>query len=269
MSEIEIEGVEEALEEELEAEDVVEEPAEESEEEMSVEDRAALVGWKPGGRKSAEEFLEVRDNHLGAARRDNAKLEKTVQELRSEQQIMRQMMSSQIERAKQQAREEAIKEFTNKKAQAIEQGDAEAFSAAEEEQRKFEQKEREEQTQAQNQFQRQQLEQKVNAHKEQYPEVFDSALKAEAWQKEVVYQVQNRKLSLDDAMKKATEEVANHFNVKRKVPGEEGGKRAASAGGKKNFASLPKEAKQAFENFKRDLPNLDPEQFASDYYEQV
>lgn len=236
---------------------------------LSIEERAQAVGWNADGPLSAEDFIAKRDEHNGLLKNDIRKLEDQLGQTTNQMSIMSKMLQKQTETARQQGYDQALADIKAEKAAAITEGDADKFAEAEAKEDALRDEQRKEQTEGPRQEAMQQLANSIRQHQTQYPEVFDTHEKAQDWQNEFRYQVTQQKLSINDAMNKATQVVAKKHGDSKPVPGAtEGGDRSAGSGGKRDFAAMPADAKAAYETYKQNNPALDKEQFANDYWEQ-
>ncbi len=230
---------------------------------MSVEDRASAVGWKSDGDLSAEEFIEKREDHVGLLRNDVKKLEQTLAESRSETKEIASMFKNAQAAAQKRGYEKAYSEIEERQKKAISEGDGEEFAKLNKAKAQLEKQEEEANKP---EPQTNPVLELAKGYQQSHPEIFETRDRAEAWLKEMQYQVTTHGLKPDDAMRKAVSVVAEAHGLKRKQPGDlgEGGK----SGGGKTFADLPDDAKQAYEKWKKQIPDFSKQDYADSYFSQ-
>jgi hypothetical protein len=240
-----------------------------SDEELSVERRAEMVGWTADGPKSAQEFLDERDGHMGLQRANIATLESKLDEaLKVNKQITGYLKKTRDD-AERRGYERALAEEAEKQRQAVEDSDGEAFANSKRrEARLLEQRDKPKEDDP------------LADPPEDPPDIkllrkaveenqsrFDSRKQAFDWRDEIQFQVQDKGLSMKEAIAKAN--LIHLDGGKQRVPG--GVRGESSGGGKrggKTFAALPRDAKRAFQDFKEADPDLTEDEYARVYWEQ-
>ena len=243
------------------------EESENEEGEQSVEERAALVGWKEGGSKTAEEFIETRENHLGSARADIKKLEGQVKTTNDTMNAMVKHMEKKEASDIQLGYDRAIALETQKGKEAADNLDSDGMKKSfdkvdalkTQKEKKLEELKPISETAP--------TDNPVVAHLKQHaadnPTLFDTSEKANAWAAEVRYQHDfNPKASMDDIIKTTDGIMMKKFGLTQRMPGgPDGGDESAGGGGgggeNLKFSQIPKEDKLVYERFKH--------QFGKDY----
>jgi hypothetical protein len=234
---------------------------------LSSEEKASAVGWyeKEGG-LSADEFLAKRDDHLGLLRGDVKKLEGKLAESHATMESMAQFLQKSRADALRQGYDKAIAEAKAQMQQAVEDSDGDTFTSASKRVEQLEaQKDKvEDESIIQTKPEVNPVQQDILNHQKAHPELFDTSAKAEAWQKELIYQGQ-RGLEFEEAVAAADKVVRQTHLPERShlgpVDGENAGDHVSE------FAGLPAEAKQAYERFNRDNPNFTKEEYLRLYNE--
>lgn len=214
----------------------------------SVEERASMVGWKEGGRLSAEEFLSKRDDDLGLARANNQTLEQKLHETNKTVSEMAKMQKAMMAKERQAGYDAAMEEIKAEKADAIANADPEKFAEAEQKEADLKEKQAQDSQSDQLEGQKRQVAEYVDGVKGKYPEVFETLQRAQAWREELAYQIQENGLSLEDATTRAVSAVAERFGFKQK-PSTSLETGSATGSGNQDFNSMPPEAKKAYEKY--------------------
>jgi hypothetical protein len=268
MSEMmEDDGFEEVLDEAIDDEVVDDDHGDDGDDEgLSVERRAEMVGWTADGPKSAQEFLDERDGHMGLQRANIAKLESKLDEaLKVNKQITGYLKKTRDD-AEKRGYERALAEEAEKQRQAVEDSDGNAFAESKRrEARLLEQRDkaREDDPLADPPEDPPEIQMLKNAITENQSR-FDSRKQAFDWRDEIKFQVE-KGLSMKDAIAKAN--LIHLDGGKQRVPG--GVRGESSGGGKrggKSFAALPRDAKRAFQDFKEADPDLTEDEYARVYW---
>jgi hypothetical protein len=238
-------------------------------EDLSVERRAEMVGWTADGPKSAQEFLDERDGHMGLQRANIATLESKLDEaLKVNKQITGYLKKTRDD-AEKRGYERALAEEAEKQRQAVEDSDGNAFAESKRrEARLLEQRDKPKENdpladEPEDPPEIKLLRQAVEENQRR----FDSRKQALDWRDEIQFQVQDKGLSMAEAITKAN--LIHLEGGKQRVPG---GVRGENSGGgsrgSKTFAALPRDAKRAFQDFKEADPDLTEDEYARVYWEQ-
>jgi len=241
---------------------------------LSVQQQAEAVGWyeKDGG-LSAEEFIEKRNGHNGLLRKDLNKVEnqlasalKQIEESNATQKSMAEFLQKSNADSHRRGYDKAIADAAAEMKQAVDESDGDAFEKAsklkdhlEEQREKID-----EQVIVQTQTPIDPVQQDILNYQDAHPELFDTSVKAEAWQKELIYQGK-RGLSFTDAVDKATEVVRQTHLPQRSPMGPVGGE--VASGPVSEFSQLPAAAKAAYAKFAKASPDFTKEAYLKSYNE--
>lgn len=224
--------------------------------EQTVEERASLVGWKDGGSKTAEEFIEARDNHLGAARADIKKLEGQVATTNATMNAMVKHMEKKEVSDIKVGYDRAISIEKQKGKEAADNLDSDGM------QKSFDKVDALETQKTKKLEELQPIstpsDNPVITHLKQHaannPSLFDTADKANAWAAEIRYQHDfNPKASMDDIIKTTDQIMIKKFGLTQSMPGPDGGgddNYQARAADSLKYSEIPQEDKAVYERFK-------------------
>jgi len=243
---------------EVEAQDVEASPSEAP----SIEEQASLVGWNPDGPKSAEEFLARNQEHKGLLRAENEKLFGKIGELEGTVKAMAQHLEKVEARGIKQGYDRAMAEQKQLMRKAVDDADQNAFDEAARRLETLEKQKAEAKPDPIKPPQVNPLQKAVAEHMRSHGELFDTKLKTQAWLEEVQFQGK-RGLSIDAAFKAADKAIVDQFNMKRSLPGPEGGDTAGAT--VSSFDKLPKEAKDAYARFAKEIPGYTKEEYLESY----
>ncbi len=234
---------------------------------ISVEDQASMVGWKEGGTKSAQEFIDARDSHMGLQREDIKKLERRGAEQDAVIASMAKTLESTRVKATEQGYNQAIAEAKETMRKAVEDADTEAYKVAEEKVEKLEDEREKEVSEltpiapASDNV----LEAQVTAHMEKHPEIFSNHFQTTEWGNAIRFHGKNG-MSLDDAMVQADKDIVSHFKLGKSLPGPGGDESISTkSGGDLKFSDLNKADQQAYYSFAKDLDGYTKEQYMEVY----
>lgn len=240
----------------------------------STEARAELVGWKPGGTKSAEEFLSLRDENLGIARADIKKLEGKLGTMSATMSAMAKHMGDKEKTDIKTGYNRGIAAEKAKMSKAAEDGDTDSYKTAERNVDALE-KERDKKLDAHEDIAKPVSEASpivamVQAHQEANPELFATRDMSEDWIKEVQFQGgRNKTLTPDQVFAKADKIMIKKYALGRSLPGPDENTDTSivkkDEGGDLKFSQLDKEEKAAYEEFKRDMPDYTKEKYMEVY----
>jgi len=241
--------------------------SEQQEESISPEERARMVGWQPGGKLDAEGFLNRREEHMGAMRADNNKLESKVHHLN---QSIDSLVKHQEKRDRQQFEagyNRAISEQNAIMDKAAEEGDTDAYFAAKGQAEKL-QSQKNEGLKDESRFriapedekagegEKPQLMKDVEAYAKKNPVVFQNEEQRVAWVKELQFQATVHD-NQEAAFEAASRAVVQLFKLQHSPPGGDGGERGGGGGGNASFDDIPASDKEVYFRFKK--------QFGDDY----
>jgi hypothetical protein len=234
---------------------------------LSTQEKAEAVGWheKDGG-LSAEEFLAKRDDHLGLMRGDLKKLEDKLAESNATMTAMAEHLQKSNAEAQRRGYDKAIADAKEQMQRAVEESDGEAFTQASKRAEQLEEQKQKisEETIISKPEAVNPLQAALKEHQNAHPELFDTAAKAEAWQKELRYQGE-RGLGFEDAVAAADKAVRQSHLPARNHLGPVGGETVT--GVVSEFSQLPAEAKAAYERFNRANPNFTKDEYLKSYNE--
>ena len=242
--------------------------------EVSAEKRAGLVGWKEGGSKTAEEFLQNREEHLGLANSNIKTLEGKIGDLTSTMSAMAKHMSEKEKADIKTGYNRGISEYKAKMRTAADEGDSESYQQAEKvvenlERERDEKLDKHESIAPKSADEPNPIVAMVQAHQRSNPELFVTRDMSEAWIKEVQYQGNlSPELTPTQVFAKADTIMIDKFDLGRSMPGPDENKKekaAAKNDGAMTFNQLSKEDKAAYELFKRDMPDYTKEKYMEIY----
>lgn len=238
---------------------------------LSAEDRARMVGWRddfdgPGG-KTAEKFLEDRENDLRLA---NA----NIRQLESKIDRMSKFLSGAQKKAEEQGYQQALRDIRARKVQAAEENDSAAIQALDQEEddlreefARYQQEDTADEQPSGLPPEAQVRLQKIQRYQQRYPQVFDTQEQSEYWIRELRYSVATQQMDFDKALDKATRVTSRKFGLS-KIPGPSDNNRGGGGGKKKGFAQLPADVKSDFRTFKDRNPDISEEEFAEVYWSE-
>lgn len=254
------------------------EQAQEQQQDLPAEERARMVGWQPGGKLDAEAFLDRREEHMGAMRADNNKLEHKVHHMSATIDAMAKHQEKMNKQQFEAGYNRAIAEQKARMDKAAEEGDSEVY---------FEAKGKAEQLQSQkdeglkdeSRFAITPAEEKkdepgeltplqrdIRDYAQKNPVVFGTEEQRVAWLKELQFQatVQENQAAAFEAASRA---VVQKFNLQRSPPGSESGdQNARSGGGNVAFDDIPAADKEVYYRFrKRFGEDYTKEKFMKEY----
>ena len=232
---------------------------------LSPVERATAVGWyeKEDG-LSAEDFLAKRDDHVGLLRKDVGKLEqKLAQSLEATEAIAEHMQKTRAD-AMRQGYDKAIADAKAEQKVAVEESDGDAYEQAA---RRIDQLEEgkskiEEETIIKSPEAANPIMADIQSHQQAHPELFDTSLKAELWEKELRYQG-TRNVSFEEAVAAADVVVRQTYLPSRTHLGLVDGEQASEAAS--SFADLPTGAEAAYQSIKRNNPDYTREEYLRIY----
>lgn len=229
---------------------------------LSIEEQAKIAGWNPDhpAGKSAEEFLARNQEHLGLARAENEKLYGEIAELKNAMMLTTKFLESREEKARQAGYERAIREQEARMEQAVEDADRGAFEDARKKAEAYRKAKDEDKVDPiiPQKDAAAQMQEAVQAHFSKAPkEMFDLEAKREVWLKEVMAQGRSGK-NFEDAKKEADRAVIQMFNLKRNMPGINGG--SEKAGKISKLSDIPG-ATEAYNQLVKKIPDLTVEEY--------
>lgn len=266
----EIEHQEEEVVETTETEQAAESSAEAEPQEMSSEERARLHGWVPKDEfrgdperwTDAETFLKRGEEITPILKENNRRLEQRMHEMQSSVQELREFYKKSEERAYQQA----LKDLQEREERAFEDGDKEAFRAAQAERAKLA-KEAPKAEPQQPQIDPAITEWKAkNEWFDRDPVAAQAAIALDAklasdnphWS---VSQV------LSEVSRQMQRRFPEHFENQRRSspPSVEGASRPQAKKRGKTYGDLPPEAKQQCDKFVRTIPGFTKEEYVKNF----
>jgi hypothetical protein len=235
--------------------------------ELSVEEEAELMGWREGGRLSAEDFLSKRETHLGLMKSNYETLKTKYEELNATTNEVASFLKKAKTEARNEGYQQALEEARKKQEEAFADGDAAAWKEAQQREKEIEEEmksgssdEKDEQVSAKREAGMKLL----KAFQEDNTELFDDFQLSQTFQQAVQFYANKGMLGADLLEKAKTETYKKH--KKGSLPN--GGTGGSKGGGSvRGFESLPASAKKAFERFARNDPTMTKEKYLKTYNE--
>jgi len=250
-----------------------EEEQEQEAAELTPEERAEAIGWKEGGAKSAEEFLDARNNHLGAANADIRKLEQRLSENNATITAMAKHLEAREKKGIQQGYANAIRDAKSTMRQASEEGDVDKFDQASrnvdalvvDRDKKLD--ELEPIAQQPEQGGSNGYADQINQHVSENPQIFATENQTSQWGKELAF-FAGKGNSYEESVAKADQAVIKQFKLGKQMPGPSGDNSSGSGGGSVEFSQLPKEDREAYQRFAKEMPGYTKKEYMEAYNAQ-
>jgi DNA-binding ferritin-like protein len=237
------------------------------EEERDYEAEARSQGWAPEENwkgdpdkfKSAEQFVKDGENIPAILKSKVERLESRVEQLLDSNKQFNEFSQRSLEKEKKE-KEQVIQELQEARKQAVNDGDGDAFDRADKQLDEL--KTAPIETQGIDPMAKDWL-----SHNTWYETNATLAAFADGMADRLIAQGYTGKAYFDELTERTKEAFPEEFgNKNRKKPNlVEDGEPAVVDSSKQTFNNLPKEAKEAYANFKRDIPGFTKEQFVEQY----